>query len=124
MSSLSKCPSCGLTNFSSAVVCRQCQCPLIGEVARAIRSGHPTFKRVSYRWIVNALLISIGYAVLLFFAIFLIYVIPGAMYSSETGWRDFTSEQIASMKFWYFVLLGGGVALIFLFFFLRRHNDL
>jgi hypothetical protein len=70
--------------------------------------------------VVNALLISLAYAVLLFFAFFLFTVIPNAMYSGETGWRDYTPEQIRKMGFWYGILIGLGAALIFLVFFSRR----
>lgn len=120
--SSSKCPSCGLTNFSSAVVCRRCQCPLIGEYAQALRANIPRRQKVSPRWLVNALLISIAYAVLLVFAFFLFTVIPNAMYGGATGWSDYTPQQWANMKFWYLILVGVGVVLIFLFFFSRRQK--
>lgn len=120
--SSSKCPSCGLTNFSSAVVCRHCQCPLIGEYAKTLRANLHQRQKVSARWLVNSVLISIAYAALLVFAFFLYTVIPNAMYSSQTGWSDYTPQQWANMKFWYLILVGVGVVLIFLFFYSRRHN--
>ncbi|HEX8846187.1 MAG TPA: hypothetical protein VF791_16180 [Pyrinomonadaceae bacterium] len=79
-------------------------------------------QKLSLRWLVYATLTSIALAVILLCLVFLFNVIPSAMHSSETGWRDFTPQQWASMKLWYFVLLGGGVALIFLYFYLRRHK--
>ena len=118
--SSTKCPACGLTNFSSALVCRRCSCPLLGEVAAAMRANLSQPRRLSYRWAVNAVLSSIAYAVLLFFCFFLFTVIPNAMYSSETGWTDYTEEQLDNLKFWYWISLTGGVILIFLFFLLRR----
>lgn len=42
------------------------------------------------------------------------------MYSSETGWRDYTPQQIEKMTIWYLILVSVGVALIFLFFFSRK----
>ncbi len=44
------------------------------------------------------------------------------MHSGETGWRDYTPEQMATLKFWYFISLGVGVAFVILFFFSRRHK--
>ena len=120
--SSSKCPSCGLDNFSSAVVCRRCQCPLVGGFAQALRANLHQPRKQSYRWLVDALLISIAFAVLLFFAFFLFTVIPNAMYSSETGWTDYTPEQTARMKYWYGMLVTTGVVLIFLFFYSRRRR--
>ena len=70
----------------------------------------------------NATLFSIAFGVLLFLGFFLATVIPNAMYSSETGWTDYTSEQKSNMTFWYLISLGCGVALIFLFFYLRRQK--
>ena len=70
----------------------------------------------------NTLLISMAYAALLLLAFFLFTVIPNAMYSSETGWSDYTTQQWANMKFWYFIVLTGGVVLIFLFFLSRRRK--
>jgi len=118
----SKCPHCGLDNFSSALVCRRCQCPLVGEYAKALRANLTRPQKVSPRWLVNFLLVSIAYAVLLVFAFFLFTVIPNAMYSSETGWSDYTPEQWSNMKFWYLILVGIGVILIFLFFHSRRRK--
>lgn len=79
--------------------------------------------KTSRRWIVNATLVSLAFAVLLLCAIFLITVIPNAMYSAETGWQDYTPEQLRRMKSWFLFLLVGGVGLIFLFFYLRRSKD-
>lgn len=118
-SSSTKCPACGLTNFSSAIVCRQCGCPLIGEYGQAIRPVPPP-KKPSLRWAVNATLVSIAYAIVLYCVIFLSNVIPSAMHSGETGWTDFTPRQIAAMKFWFWIFLLGGGTLIFLFFYSRR----
>jgi TRAP-type C4-dicarboxylate transport system permease small subunit len=67
-------------------------------------------------------LTSIAFAALLLLGFFLFTAIPNAMYSSETGWRDYTPQQLSAMKRWYFISLTGGVALIFLFFLRRRHN--
>jgi uncharacterized BrkB/YihY/UPF0761 family membrane protein len=92
----------------------------MGEFAQALRSQAQPAPKTSYRWLLKAALTSIALAVLLVFVVFLVNVIPSAMYSSETKWTDFTPEQWASMKLWYFVLLGGGAILIFLFFFLRK----
>jgi uncharacterized membrane protein YdcZ (DUF606 family) len=89
---------------------------LLGEVAQALRANLYAPQRTSYRWVLSATLVSLAFAVVLFCAVFLFNVIPSAMYSSETGWTDFTEEQISSMKFWYLILLCAGVALIFLFF--------
>jgi TRAP-type C4-dicarboxylate transport system permease small subunit len=104
------------------VVCRHCQCPLVGEYAQALRANLPRGQKVSNRWLVNALLVSIAYAVLLVLAFFLFTVIPNAMYSSETGWRDYTPQQWSKMKFWYLILVDGGVILIFLYFYSRRRK--
>ncbi len=104
------------------MVCRRCQCPLLGEVAQALRANLTERQRVSYLWIVNAFLGSIAFAALLFFGFYLFTVIPGAMHSGETGWRDYTPEQMPMLKFWYFISLGAGVAFIILFFFSRRHK--
>lgn len=87
-----------------------------------MRANQSHRQRVSYRWIVNALIGSIAFAALLFFGFFLFTVIPGAMHSGETGWRDYTLEQMTTLKFWYFISLGVGVAFIILFFFSRRHK--
>jgi heme/copper-type cytochrome/quinol oxidase subunit 2 len=87
-----------------------------------MRANLPRHKKVSARWLVNSVLISIAYAVLLVFAFFLYTVIPNAMYSGETGWSDYTSKQWANMKFWYLILVNVGVVLIFLFFYSRRHK--
>jgi TRAP-type C4-dicarboxylate transport system permease small subunit len=92
----------------------------MGEVAASMRASRPQPPRQSYRWIVNAILISIAFAVLLFFGFFLVTIIYNSMHSSETGWTDYTPEQLSNMKFWYWISLAGGVALIFLFFLLRR----
>src|SRR5687768_5657635 len=112
----SKCPNCGLTNFSSALVCRRCGCPLVGDAANAIRASAPVQKSVSYRWLLLGVLFSLAFAFLLFLACFLITAIPNAMNSSQTGWTDYTEEQKSSLAFWYFLLLGPGVAFILLFF--------
>jgi hypothetical protein len=95
----------------------------MGEMAQAMRASLPVVPKTSYRWILNATLFSLALAVLLFFLVFLFNVIPNVMRSSETGWTDFTAAQWANMKFWYLILLGGGVALIFLSFYLRRSKD-
>ena len=92
----------------------------MGEVAAAMRANLQHPKRQSFRWLFNAILISIAFGVLLFFGFFLFTVIPNAMYSSETGWTDYTPEQRSNMKFWYWISLAAGVVLIFLFFLRRR----
>ena len=92
----------------------------MGEVAAAMRASIQRPQRLSARWVVNAILISIAFAVLLFFGFFLFTIIPNAMYSSETGWTDYTPEQQSNLKFWYWISLTAGVALIFLYFLLRR----
>jgi len=120
--SSSKCPNCGLTNFSSALVCRRCGCPLIGDVANKIRESRPVQKQSSYRWLVLASMFSLAFAFLLFLMFFLFTVIPNAMSTSETGWRDYTAEQKANMSFWYFLSLGCGIAIILLFFYSRRRK--
>jgi hypothetical protein len=94
----------------------------VGEYARSLRPV-PRPRKPSSRWAVNATLISIAYAVVLYFLIFLFNVIPSAMHSGETGWRDFTPRQAEDMHFWYGVFLFGGVALIFLIFYLRRRKN-
>jgi len=94
----------------------------MGEVAAALRAEQQRPRRYSYRWLVNAVLISIAFALLLFLCFFLFTAIPSAMYSSETGWRDYTAEQLDNLKFWYWISLTGGVVLIFLFFLSRRHR--
>jgi TRAP-type C4-dicarboxylate transport system permease small subunit len=94
----------------------------VGEAARAIRSRLSTPQRKSNRWFVNAALVSLAFAFLLFLAFFLITVIPNAMYSSETGWTDYTPEQRSKMSFWYLILLICGVGLIFIFFYSRKRK--
>jgi glucan phosphoethanolaminetransferase (alkaline phosphatase superfamily) len=95
----------------------------MGEFAQAIRANVHVPRRTSYRWIVSAALISLVFAVVLLCVVFLFNIIPNAMHSAETGWTDFTEDQLASMKFWYLILLVGGIALIFLLFYLRRSKD-
>jgi TRAP-type C4-dicarboxylate transport system permease small subunit len=87
-----------------------------------MRARLPSRRRKSNRWLVNAALVSAALAFLLFLAFFLITVIPSAMYSSESGWTDYTPEQRSSMTFWYLILLGCGIGLIFLFFYRRRRR--
>jgi uncharacterized BrkB/YihY/UPF0761 family membrane protein len=94
----------------------------MGEVAQAMRARRPSSRKKSNRWVVNAVLISLAFAFLLFLAFFLITVIPNAMYSSETHWTDYTPEQRSSMTFWYLILLGCGITLIFLFFYSRKRK--
>lgn len=93
----------------------------MGEFARAMRPAPPP-KKQSYRWAVNAALVTAAYAVVLYCLVFLFNVIPSAMYSGETGWTDFTPRQLESMRFWFWIFLIGGAALIFLCFYLRRRK--
>ena len=94
----------------------------MGDVAKAMRSKIPAHRRKSYRWISIAIIMSIVFAGLLFLAFFLFTVIPHAMNTGKTGWTDYTAAEKAEMKYWYTVILGGGVAIILLFCFLRRRK--
>lgn len=120
--SSTKCPSCGLDNFSSALVCRRCHCPLMGEFARALRENRPTRQNISSRWVASAVLLSLAFAVVLFLVFFLATVIPNAMNSGATGWMDYTSDQKWSMTVWYMISLAIGVSLIVFLCYRRRRK--
>jgi hypothetical protein len=117
-----KCPSCGRQNFTTAIVCRHCSCPLLGEAPRPRNLSSTPVRKESFRWVLNASLISVAFAVLLFFVVFLVNVIPNAMHSSETGWTDFTESQKEAMLRWYLTLLGIAVVVVFTVFYRRRHK--
>ena len=94
----------------------------MGDVAKSMRANIHVHKRRSFRWISIAIMMSLVFAALLFLAFFLFTVIPHAMNTGKTGWTDYTTAEKAEMKYWYTVILGGGVAIILLFCFLRRRK--
>ena len=119
--SSTKCRACGLTNFSSAVVCRQCQYPLFGVAAQAGRNAAPP-GRTSRRWILNAVIASVILAVVLFFAIYFFTLIftfqdPTQL---EGGWAHFTPEQLETIGFRYGIGMFIGLLIVWGFFYSRR----
>src|SRR3954464_15946953 len=118
----SKCPSCGLQNFSTAIVCRRCNCPLLKVAGRPADRSSTLESQESFRWLRRATLFTILLAILLFPAVFLFIVVLGAQHGAETGMMDFTSEQWWTMVKWYVTSLAVAVIIIFTFFYLRRNN--
>ncbi|HEX8890191.1 MAG TPA: Ran-binding zinc finger domain-containing protein [Pyrinomonadaceae bacterium] len=119
----SRCPSCGLQNFSSAIVCRRCDTPLLKVAGRPDALPSATERKESFRWLRRATLFTILLAILLLPAVFLFIVVLGAKHGAETGMMDFTTEQKWTMVKWYVTSLGIAVIIIFTFFYLRRNNQ-
>ena len=119
--SSTKCRACGLTNFSSAVVCRRCNYPLFGPAAQAGHSQGPR-RRKSRRWILNAVLASIVLAVVLLFAVYMLTLILTTQEATVTqnGWTDFTPEQLEKIGFRYGIGLFIGLLIVWGFFYSRR----
>lgn len=119
--SSTKCRACGLTNFSSAVVCRRCQYPLFGGGPPA---GHDLAnrRRTSRRWILNAVIASIVLAVVLLFAVYMLTLILTTQEATVTqnGWTDFTPEQLEKIGFRYGIGLIIGLLIVWAFFYSRR----
>lgn len=121
--SSTKCPACGLTNFSSAVVCRRCQYPLFGGDPQARRSqSFPV--RTSRRWILNAVIVSIILAVVLLFAVYFFTTIfdmqdPNLM---QRGWADFAPDQLYRIGWRWGIAMFIGLPIVWWFFYSRRHN--
>lgn len=96
--SSTKCRACGLTNFSSAVVCRQCHYPLFGGGPEA---GYvpANRRRTSRRWILNAALTSLVLAVILFFALYFFTLIYAYQDTAmrQTGWMYFSPAEMRTM---------------------------
>jgi len=117
-----KCHACGLTNFSSAIVCRRCNYPLFGPAAQA--NSQPAHRRPSRRWILNAVIASIVLAVVLLFAIYTLTLILTTQEATVTqnGWTDFTPEQLEKIGFRYGIGLIIGLLIVWAFFYSRRHN--
>ncbi|HJU56244.1 MAG TPA: hypothetical protein VJ715_16800 [Pyrinomonadaceae bacterium] len=117
-----KCRACGLTNFSSAIVCRRCNYPLFGAAAQA--DSQPAQRRPSRRWILNAVIASIVLAVVLLFAIYTLTLILTTQEATVTqnGWTDFTPEQLEKIGFRYGIGLIIGLLIVWAFFYSRRHN--
>ena len=119
--SSTKCRACGLTNFSSAVVCRRCQYPLFGGGPPAgYASANP--RRKSRRWILNAVIASIVLAVVLLFAVYMLTLILTTQEATVTqnGWTDFTPEQLEKIGFRFGIGLFIGLPLVWWFFYSRR----
>lgn len=116
-----KCRACGLTNFSSAIVCRRCNYPLFGPAAQAGLSQAPQRRR-SRRWILNAVIASIVLAVVLFFAVYMMTLILTTQEATATqnGWTDFTPEQLQKIGFRYGIGLFIGLLIVWGFFYSRR----
>ena len=119
--SSTKCRACGLTNFSSAVVCRRCHYPLFGPAAQAGHSQDPQRRR-SRRWVANAVIVSIVYMVVLFFGVYFFTLITTYQDTSlmQTGWTDFTPAQMRRMGSKYGALLIIGLFVVWWCFYLRR----
>ena len=119
--SSTKCRACGLTNFSSAVVCRRCQFPLFGGGPPAdYASANP--RRKSRRWILNAVIASIVLAVVLLFAVYMLTLILTTQEATVTqnGWTDFTPKQLETIGFRYGIGLFIGLLIVWGFFYSRR----
>lgn len=116
--SSTKCRACGLTNFSSAVVCRRCQHPLFGAAAQA---GEPQRRR-SRRWILNAAIVSVILAVVLLFGIYFFTLITTFQDPDQLqdGWVHFTPAQMRRMGSRYGALLIIGLVVVWWFFYARR----
>jgi len=119
----SKCPSCGLQNFPTAIVCRRCNCPLLKVAGRPDDLPSTLEQKESFRWLRRATLFTILLAILLFPAVFLFIVVRGAKHGAETGLMDFTSEQWWTIVKWYVTSLGIVVIITFTWFYLRRNNQ-
>jgi len=115
--SSTKCRACGLTNFSSAVVCRRCQYPLFGA------PRPPAYRRrPSRRWILNAAIVSVILAVVLLFAIYFLTLLltfedPAQL---QGGWEHFTSKQLWTIGYRYGLALIPTLLLVWWFFYRRR----
>ena len=115
--SSTKCRACGLTNFSSAVVCRNCRASLFGV------PPPPAYtRRQSRRWILNALIVSIILAVVLLFAVYFLTLLltfedPAQL---RNGWEDFTPQQLKTIGFRYGLALIPTLLLVWRFFYRRR----
>jgi uncharacterized BrkB/YihY/UPF0761 family membrane protein len=98
-----KCLACGLVNLSDALVCKRCHAPLSHSFSPPVGEPEPQFQRywpqeqatrTSYRWAVQALVVSV---VLFFVTTFLVYVwsmITTAVAETSKGWSDFTPDQL------------------------------
>ena len=105
-----KCLACGLVNPSSALACKRCHATLDHPFSPSVQEPVPQFAepepqfqrywpqeetpRTSYRWAVNAVIVSI---VLFFVTTFLVYVwtmVTTAVAEASKGWSDFTPEQM------------------------------
>ena len=116
-----KCRACGLTNFSSAIVCRRCNYPLFGPAAQAGLSQVPQRRR-SRRWMLNAAIISVVYMVVLFFGLYVLTLIftfedPDQL---RNGWVHFTPAQMRTMGSRYRIGLIIGLVIVWGFFYARR----
>jgi hypothetical protein len=119
--SSTKCRACGLTNFSSAVVCRRCHYPLFGGAAPAGLSPAPRRRR-SRRWVVNAAIVSVVFMVVLFFGLYFFTLIftfqdPNQL---QNGWVHFTPGQLRTMGSRYGALLIIGLVIVWGYFYARR----
>ncbi len=116
--SSTKCRACGLTNFSSAVVCRRCQYPLFGVAAQV--GGPP--RRSSDRWILNAAIVSVILAVVLLFGLYFFTLITTFQDPEQLqdGWVHFTPRQLRRMGSKYVALLIIGLVVVWGYFYWRR----
>lgn len=117
--SSTKCRACGLTNFSSAVVCRRCHYTLFGVPQPPAHRRRP-----SRRWILNAVIVSVILAVALLFAIYFLTLLltfedPAQL---RHGWVHFTPEQLETMGRRYGLVLIPALLLVWRFFYRRRDN--
>lgn len=94
----------------------------MGEFARGLREHNAPPERISSRWIVNAFLSSLAFAVFLFLCFFLATVIANGMYSGASGGRAYTDEHKPTITFWYLISVLLGIVLIFLFCYSRRRR--
>lgn len=121
--SSTKCRACGLTNFSSAVLCRQCQYPLFGVAAQGPGSQAP-LRRTSRRWILSAAVVSVVLAVVLLFGIYFFTLITTFQDPEQLqdGWVHFTPAQMRRMGSRYGALLIIGLVIVWWFFYARRNK--